>query len=432
MSGKVAFNALLLLGSDGGFRLLTFIANVYLARLLKTEGYGVVTLGLTVLSYAMWAADMGLATLGTREMAKPAADREFTAADIFPLRTLLGTAAVIVAGAVMLVAVGDPTTRIIIWLFLCALLPSFWQLEWYYQGARRYGAVAVIRYLFGLGYLAGVWFLVHSPDDIMRVPLIYLGALLLASGAALALRSRHDPLLPRRSPFGRPQLMRWRDALKRSTLIGFGASVIQAIQLLPPVIIAVMYDETEVGLFGAAFRLAVNLMIFDRAFLALFLPAISNVLAADPARSAHVLRRTFRVMLAGGILLSLAVTLLAEPIVALIYDREYAASAVPLAILSWYVGATLMSSFFSSVLIAAGVEKSFLRAGIRSSIAGGVLTIVLTWLFGIVGAAIGVAATEALMALLMYVAFRTHIGVPLIVRPRGDEVTNGSGSGTEK
>lgn len=413
-------NALLLMAGGGGSRLLTFIANVYLARLLDTEGYGIVFLGLTVLTYAMWGADLGLATLGARESAKPAAGREFTPGDIISLKTLLGTAAMLLAGIVVLLVVPDRLTRLVVLLSLAAMLPSLWQMEWYYQGIRSYGKVAAIRYLFGAGYLLGVFALVDGPEDVAAVPLVYIGAILLAALPALVMRRKEDSLLPHHPFFSRAQRGRWREALKQSAPIGLGGLMAQTLQLLPPILLAAMHGRGEVGEFGAAFRLAINLMILDRAFIALFLPAVSNLLITAPERYPAALRRTFRLLVAGGVLLSLSLTLFADPLVRLVYDDSFAGAALPLAVMSWFVTATLLNSFFSYALIAAGVGNAFFRSSLVSSSIGVVLVLVLTKLYGAEGAAIGMTVGEGLLAAIMYGAFRRHLGVALVAgRDRG-------------
>ncbi len=413
MRKRLTVNALLLLGSDGGSRLLTLIANVYIARTLGPANFGVVFLGLTVLSYALQSGDFGLATLGTREMAKPDSEREFSSGDIHSLRTLLGIAAAVIAAIVVFFVIDEPIKQQVSWIFLLAVLPSFWQLEWYYQGVQRYGVVAVIRYLFGLSYLAGSWILVNSSEDVVSVPAVYLGALVVASTVAVLMRRNRDRLLPSRSLFGPEQKRRWWAALKRSTPIGFGGSAAQIIQLFPAIIIAILYSDAAVGEFGAAFRLAINLMIFDRAFIALFLPAVSRLLAQKSERAPQFIRRTFRQILFGGVVLALSVTILSGQIVTLVYNDLYAQAALPLAIMTWYIVATLINSFFSSILLAAGIEKSYLHSSLVSMAIGGVLIVVFTWQYGITGAAIAMTASEVIMATLMYFKYRKHVGIKL-------------------
>lgn len=413
MRSKIS-GALLLMAGDGGSRLLTMVANIHVARMVDREGYGVVFLGLSILTYAMWGADLGLSTLGARETAKPNGSREFTPGDIFSLKTLLGSAAMIVAGLAAFLFVEDGVTRLVALLSLAALIPSLWQMEWYYQGVRSYGKVAAIRYLFGIGYLLGVWFLVGGPNDVAVVPLVYIGALLLAVGPALLMRKRGDTLLPTDPPLSPAQRARWGRALKQSTPIGLGGLMAQTLQLLPPILLAAMHTDADVGEFGAAFRLAINLMVLDRVFIALFLPAVSNLLAVAPERYPAALRRTFRILVSGGVALSVAVTLFSVPLIQLIYGGSFAGAALPLAVMSWFVTATLLNSFFSYALIAAGVENAFFRSSLVSSSIGILLVLALTWLYGAVGAAIGMTAGECLLALLMYFAFRRNLGISLV------------------
>lgn len=413
MKRKLTANALLLLGSDGGSRLLTFLANVYLARTLGTEEYGTVFLAMTFLSVALQSGDLGLAMLGTREAAKPEESREFAPGELHTLRVLLGAGAATITGIVVLAAVHDGTARSIALMFLLGVIPTFFQLEWFFQGKRRYGVVAVVRYVFAAAYLAGIWFLVDSAGDLLRVPMVYVGALAISGITALSVAVRTDRLSPVRSWFGREQRNRWRSILKRSAPIGLGGSVTQVVQLLPPMVIAAMYSQSEVGEFGAAFRLAINLMILDRAFIALFLPAVSGRLADNREASVPFLRSTFRWVAAGAIGLGLLVTLLAVPVMDIIYGDQYADAAIPLAVMSWFVSATLLNSFFSMILVAAGIEKSYFHSSLISSAIGSVLIVLLTWQFGIVGAAVGMSVSEILMASLMYRQYNIHVGLRL-------------------
>ncbi len=88
--------------------------------------------------------------------------------------------------------------------------------------------------------------------------------------------------------------------------------------------------------------------------------------------------------------------------------------------MSWFVTATLLNSFFSYALIAAGVGNAFFRSSLVSSSIGVVLVLVLTKLYGAEGAAIGMTVGEGLLAAIMYGAFRRHLGVALVAgRDRG-------------
>ena len=413
MGRKLTRDGLLVILSDGGTRLLTFIANAHLANVLGPGPYGTAFLGLTVLSYAMWPADLGLYAHGVRETAKEPEAREFRFGDMLWLRTALGLAGMVVTGLCVFLFMEDERQRSIALLFLLALLPSLWQMDWYYQGRRRYGQLALLRYLFSGIYLAGTWLLVSSGEDLSRIPLIYTAGVILAACAALTMKEREESLRPSFPLFGHQLRKLWKRILQRSTPIGFGSLLTQSVQMVPPIVIALFYDDEQLGLFGAAFRLAMMLLVIDRTFFTLFLPRIANIHASSPERLPEVLRRTFRLVVAVGIGLGLLMIPVAAPAIRFVNGPEFADAAVPLMIMSWFVSATVLTTFFSYALVTAGFENAYFRAALTSAPISLLLILLLTWAFGIVGTAAGVVVAETVMALLMYRRFRRRLGIGL-------------------
>ena len=401
--------ATLLLG-DGGARVLAFLAALLLADRLGVHAFGVAYIGLTALSYALWGSDLGLAILGTREMAKPPRDRAIGFGDILSLRMALGLLGTLVTAIVVAATIEDETTRTVALLFLIALPPTLLQIEWYYQGVARYGPIAAIRYLFGGGYLLGIFLLVDGPDDLLRVPLIYAASVGLAATAALLLRRPEEPAVSIVSTEKRLLLARWKSALARATPIGIGSAAAQSLQIVPPIIIAAMVGEEGVGIFGAAFRLVLALTVVDRLFIALFLPLITRTRSTAPEEFPRLLRRIVVPLLIGSALLCAAISLLAGPIIDLVYDPEYAPAAAPLAVMSWFLFGTIMTSFFTYALIAVDVERAYLRASLISAVIAVALVLLLTWRYGTLGAAIGLTVGELLTTVLVWREYRKRMG----------------------
>ncbi len=412
MAGKrLRRDGLILLLGEGGARLLAFVASFYLARQLGPSSFGVITIGMTILGYALWPSDLGMQQIGTRESALPRGERRLRLGAIFRLRLFLGAAGGLVAALLILLIVEEERTQLVALLFLLALLPTILQSEWYFQGKRRYGSIAVVRYLFGGFFLAGVLFLVEGGDDLLRVPVIYAAALAIAATAAFILYRREDPPFSMRGEGGARGAG---DVLRLSTPVGMGGLLVQGVQLLPPLLLAVVATEEIVGYFGAAFRLVLAAMIVDRIFISLYFPRITALHADGPARFAAGLRRTWLPLLVGAFLLSLMISLLATPIVDLLYGSDYAAAAAPLAILAWFLFGSIMTSFFSYPLLAVGVERAYFRSSLASTIVTATLMVIAAFTSGLLGVCAALAAGEVITALLMYREFRRAVPVKLL------------------
>jgi O-antigen/teichoic acid export membrane protein len=211
----------------------------------------------------------------------------------------------------------------------------------------------------------------------------------------------------------RSLLARWKGALARATPIGIGSAAAGSLQIVPPIIIAAMAGEAgekEVGIFGAAFRLVLALTVVDRLFIALFLPLITRTRSTAPEEFPLLLRRIVRPLMIGSALLCAGISLLAGPIIDLVYDPEYAPAAAPLAVMSWFLFGTIMTSFFTYALIAVDVERAYLRASLISAVIAVALVLLLTWRFGTLGAAIGLTVGELLTTVLVWREYRKRMG----------------------
>ena len=411
MASRLSRDSAILMAGEGGARLLAFIASFYLARQLGPEAFGLITIGMTVLTYALWPTDLGMAQIGLRETALDQPKRRLTLGSIYRLRLSIGLGSLAVAAVALLLFVENERTQLISLLFLGGVIPTILQSEWYFQGKRRYGAIAIVRYLFGGVFLLGVLLLVSDTSHLMHVPLIYTAALAAAALAALFLYRGEDA--PYRHGEGRERSS-VRDVFNLSLPVGMGGVLVQGVQMVPPLILALVASEATVGYFGAAFRLVLAAMIVDRIFIALYFPRITAMHGEGAEQFASGLRRTFRPVLIGAFLLALLLSLLAGPITELLYGAEYQESAGALALLSWFLFGSIMTSFFSYPLLAVGVERAYFRSSLVSSIATLILIVVAAFTAGLLGVCAALAAGEIVTALLMYREFRRAIPVKLL------------------
>lgn len=404
-------DTVVLIVGEGGARLLGFVAWFWLARELGPASYGVVTIGMTVLTYALWPSDLGLVQIGLRETALPSSRRRLPLGSIFRLRLMLGLLSMLLAGLILFATVDRQDVLLVSLLFLGAVVPTIMQSEWYFQGKQRYAAVAVMRYIFGGLFLGGVVVLVQRSGDFVRVPIIY-GVAILASGlTALYLYRGDDP------PWGKvsgEETEGWRDVLRLALPVGSGGFLVQGVQVLPPLILALVATDEVVGYFSAAFRLVLAAMIVDRIFIAIYFPRITALHAEGPIPFAEGLRRAFLPVLIGAFLLSLLLSLFSEGLTTFLYGEEYTEAAMSLSILAWFAFGSIMTSFFSYPLLAVGIERAYFRSSLLSTTLTAMLIVVFSVTSGLVGVSAALAAGEVLTALLMYREFRLGVGVTLL------------------
>ncbi len=401
MLRRLTLDALYILFADAGARLLAFFATIYLARTLGPEAFGLVVVGSSVLLYAMWCADLGLATLGTREMAQPPSRRGFTPGEILSARLALATGVCLLGQGMLALLPVTPLAKQVLQLYLLYLPVDALTVEWYYRGVRRYLPITVARWCGGMLYVGLVIYLVHRPAQVVRVPLLYTAAYTVSALLLLAGIIRKDGLR-----FRPLRLSRYREMIGQAISIGLGAIAAQVVTILPPIVLALWAGAESAGLFGAALRVVTILLMADRVFVALFLPAISRLWASQPESAPRRLQALFKIVLFGSAALCTAVTLGAPAIISWLYTADYTDSAPTLMLLGWFVLPTLLNSLFSFTLIAMKRESLYFHATVKGGIIAAVCIGIAGALWGAPGAAAGVVSGEIAIVAFVYRAFR--------------------------
>lgn len=404
----VSTNAALVFAGDVGARLLGFLAVIHIARVLEPENFGVITIGISFLTYAIWFSDLGLTVLGTREIARPYNSRSVQLGDILFLKLTLATVVFIAGQVAVGYAVQNPVLRDVIRIYLFCLFAEAVILEWYFKGIQNFLPLALSRILSGIGYVAGLYIFVRNPDDVYLVPLFYLLGLFLVIPVAYGWKKKED----RVRPSGRP-LREYVPVVRKSVTIGAGGLFAQVSLYFPPLVIGLLATTADAGLFGAALRIVFFALIVDRVFIALFFPYVSRQWVEDREALGRFIRRIARWIAAGGFFVSLSLAVFASSIVELLFDEAYREAGILLAVMGWFVALTLIDSIFTTVLIATGQEKSYFGATLAGGTCAFIIIISLTYFFGITGAAAGVVLSECAMMAFMYGKFRKSFRVGL-------------------
>jgi O-antigen/teichoic acid export membrane protein len=93
----------------------------------------------------------------------------------------------------------------------------------------------------------------------------------------------------------------------------------------------------------------------------------------------------------------------------LVFGPTYAAGAGALSITGWFAAATIINSVFTFGLIGAGKERAYLRATVVSGLITCALTVGMTALWRLPGAALAMVLSEICVAALTGWEFRRHV-----------------------
>jgi O-antigen/teichoic acid export membrane protein len=410
---KLSTNALLISGGEIAALLLGFLATVRLTRVLGTAGYGMVVTGMSVLGYALWFSDLGLTTLGIREMARPAGERRYRLKDFLLIKLSLAVIVFIAAQGIITLLYPAHELQRVVRLYLLSLFSGALLLEWYYQSVRNYGPSTFSKIFSRTVYVVCLYLMVQGTDDIALVPIFYFLSAMLSGVILLLIWRREKPEAP-----SRISQDRYRSLLKRTPGIGIGGILAQGVQLLPPLAVGYFGSIADAGILGSALTVVSLALVADRVFIALFLPAVSHLWATDRRKLEQQLEMILKIVIVSALSISTVVAIFPENILGLIYGPAYRGGALPLSILSWFIAATLINTPFSYCLIAIGEEKAYFRSTLTSGLLSIVITLTATYLWNLTGAAVAMVVSELVMVGMMYAECRKHFSIS-IMKPLG-------------
>jgi polysaccharide transporter, PST family len=383
-------SAALLVG-EGAARMLGFVAFLLLARRLGPGGFGIVTLGVTLVGWFSYISDSGTEILNVREVARRPDRFKYIAEHVLGLRLVLSAfATVLYAGGVLLFARSDITRSTLV-LFALILPATALNLRWMVLGVGGSRAIALGQVLSRLTVLGGVVAFVASSADIKRVPvleaiaaLVYaLVVLWIVGGGVGALRPRANWAV-------------WIDTLRQSTplmISGFARSAVVSFDIL---LIDLALGPRDVGIYAVASRPA----FFVTGAVGLFSMAFLSAFSATEESGAAALKgRALRWAFGLGVLIAAGLSI-ASLLIPFVFGERYDDAVPVLAVVAWRIPLAVIASIYGAVLIARGRQIDVMRNSIyiAAFVVGADLFAVLV--FGLMGAAVVSVAAGGLAFIL--------------------------------
>jgi O-antigen/teichoic acid export membrane protein len=381
-----------LAGGEGVARLFGLVATLVLARRLEPSGFGLVTLGITLVGWFGIVVDSGTETLNIREISR-APDRFREIADrVLGLRLVL---ALVAGGAYALGVVefaNSELSRSVLLPFALVMPAVALNLRWMVLGLRQARAIALGNVAARIIFLIGVVTLVYGHQGLLRVPYLQAFSELVYGLVIIG-------IVARGFGWARPRvdLLAWKQTLRGSLPLmihGFARSALVTSDLL---LIDLLLGPHSLGLYAAASKP----VLFFAAAIGLFsVSFLANYSAAAHDEAAELFRRAARVLLGSSVAVAVVLSAGAAVIVPLLFGSKYDAATAPLAILSWALPAMALTVPYSNALIAGHMQVVLMRntiIGAVFAVAAGAAGIEA---MGIKGAAIVRVAASLLVLLL--------------------------------
>jgi O-antigen/teichoic acid export membrane protein len=339
---RLRSNTLTLLTANAGSALLSLALSALIGRALGEDGLGVYAASLAYIFPLALLAEAGLNTLITRDLARdPAAEPDL----------LRGALAIIwrtglpLALALTVIAPGiSDDRRVIDGVRLSApfvlIAPLFGVYTAIFRARRAMWPIAWLN----LGMLAGQIVIsaavLAGGGDVRAVLLINMltsAAQMIAAWGIYRTRFRQHEGIQTAS------VISARALLKRSAPFAL-AGLLAAVQMRAPLIaLDRLADAAETGYYAAAARIIEGARMIPNALFGALLPALA-ALTTTPAHLARPFRQVMIALAAFGLATALILSVIAAPLLALIYGPPFQAAAPALRIAGWTLLLALLRS----------------------------------------------------------------------------------------
>lgn len=372
-------------------RVVAFVATAYLARRLGASAFGEVAFAAAVVAQFGIALAAGIGEIGSREVARdPLHVRRIAAAGA--VARLIG--AVVAIAAVISIAFVlplSPGMRNVTALSSLFLIPLALDTGWVYKGLGETRKVGISLLLSEAATLVLLLAFVHHESHVLRVPAIQaLGDFAAALFLAVPfLKGRWK--LPDRAALARLSRMSGMNTLSRSL-----RTIIVSFDV---VLLGLMVNSVQVGLYSAAYRIVFFVMAIMFAAHVAFFPEMARA-GGDLSQLSAVLSRALGLSLAVVMPFVIGGILIAPSIMSLIFGDAFVGGARALQLL---LGSILIIGIHGAarnvflVTQRTGLEAGITAVGVVVNIA---LNLLLIRRMGIAGAAVATIVGEAVILLL--------------------------------
>lgn len=396
--------------------LFNFIATIYLARNLEVSNFGKISFAFAFFSFSSFLTNLGLISIGTRDIAQRlkthnTKDESMYISNVINLRQVLAIITFIMILLISFLIHKPMPVKLLIILYGLSLFPFALLMEWTFLGWEKMSYITIERVLVAASYLTLILLLVKGANHLSIIPIVFLVSNIIGA-LFLFFIYRYSRNLSEANVRPKYKLtinfQDWLQLLKTALPFGIGAILIQFSTNFNMIFLGMIKPDIQVGLYSAAFKFLVFILIFDRVMNNTTFPIISRYYVQGQEKLSEILNRLAKLVLIVSIPICFGGYLLAKDITNLIYGSIYEQSFPIFRILVWFFFITMLNSLYTSTLIAGHKNREYIKAISFSVLANVILNIVLVPFISAIGAAIALVIGE-----LVTLIFLTQLIKPI-------------------
>jgi len=365
---------------------------MYTARYLGTEGFGILSFALAFTGIFGVFTNMGLGTLMVREVAKDKSLAEKYLGNITIIKSILAISTFgIIALLINFLNYPEQTIKVVYLIALSVIFNSFSGM--FYSIFRAYEKMeyqSLGQILSSALMLSSALFAISQGFNVIGFASIYfiVSVIILAYSFVLYILKFAKLKIEIDWKF-------WEQSIKEAWPMGGMAICIMIYFRIDAVMLSLMKGDTAVGLYGAAYRLSEISTIIPSMFMASIFPIMSKYHKNYKSSFIKTYGKSVKYLFSLALPMALSITLLAKPIINLIYGNEFAGSVRALQILIWASAIMYVTMVQGTTVVTANRQMFSFKITIIAALLNIILNLLLIPKYSYIGASAATVATEA-------------------------------------
>ena len=409
---RIAKNTGVLFAGQIASHVFIFLYMMYAARYLGPSDFGILTFALAFTGIFGVICDFGLQPLTVREVARNRSLASKYLSNIVGLKIILGTFCLgLIVLVINLLDYPDKTLTVVYLLALSIVLKAFNSMFYsIFQAYEKMEYQSLGQILNSFLMLVGVVFAMKWKLEVTGFSAVYFTvstAILIYSLMVLKINFP-DVYLPWRHRIIEIDWPFWRATFTEAFPFGIAMTFMVIFYWIDSVMLSLMKGNTVVGYYNASYRIVLALQFIPNSFITAIYPVMSKYYETSRNSLEASFVNSFTYLLILGVPIGFGTTILAKPIISLIYGIDYTLSVPALQILIWSMVFIFMSqpfgNLFNCVNRQAVVSKTTgICVGLNI-----ILNIILIPKYSLIGASIATLITEV-ASLILLVFWSTEI-----------------------
>lgn len=393
-------NAFALLAMQAINYLVPLVTLPYLTRTLGVDQYGALNLGISLTQYGMLFINFGFNLSATKYIAQNRhqpllISRAFWETII--AKSLLFFVACTVLTFITLNVANFYEIRWIVFILFIQLLSVAIDPLWFFQGIEKLEKVSLIGSAIRLLNIPLLVLFVHNPQDVVIAALIQGGVLLIAAIVNIVLVKKAQIVV-----FVKLHQLKVIKALKYSLPLFIGSAAISLYNTSTPIILGLVSDYDQVGIYSASFRVQVAAIGVFTVLGQVIYPRVNHLFATDTDAAYLFIKKLliylFPVLLISSLLFYFIIPTLAPWIL----GDGFNESAETLKIMAPMLFLIPYSVVFAhNLLLPLGYQRIYYLVPLIIGICHIFYSFILSSYFGAIGASYSILITEIITLIVL-------------------------------